>query len=75
MEEPEKRKKVKIYHNRKYNIRISNITKVFLASFILFVILHLILSSFSSLELWIFYIIILCITEVSGLIILLLKLD
>lgn len=74
-EKPKRGNKEKRYRGRKYSLRISNLTKIFLASLILFIILHLILSSVSLRELWILYIIILCVAEVTGLFLLLFKVD
>ncbi|MCK4364569.1 MAG: hypothetical protein KAW45_00805 [Thermoplasmatales archaeon] len=74
-EKPKKSKKVKRYRSRKYNIRISNLAKIFLASLILFIILHLILPSAPLREVWMLYIIVLCVTEVTGLLLLLFNLD
>jgi hypothetical protein len=74
-EKPKKTKKVKRHRRSSYKIRLSNLTKIFLASLILFVILHLTLLYISTSELWIIYIVVLCITEVTGLFLLLFKLD
>jgi len=72
---PERRKTIKEYLNFLPKIHLSNTAKIFYVALIVFLILHLILMAISSKEIWIIYIIALCIAEIAGLLWLLFKLD
>jgi len=69
------RRGLKINYRLPYNIHLSNLATIFYGSLIIFLILHLILMVVSSKELWIIYIVVLSVAEITGLIWLLFKLD